>query len=257
MSTLSKKKREVSLNDFLSIDNFKNLRLKYLSKCFDRDCEYSTNYTDNHQEDFFILQAFDDVIYDIKTRFGTHRLRYKNLYFIKDYLKIQIPYAAEVYKGEIAHKVARHYLADKKERINFITYQKHLLNKLYEGVEIYSFLGEELLEVLRTQILKTLEFINEDSHLEEQVTNLGKIPISLPEIDFINIMIALADQGFIKTYNDVDLASIIENNFTIYKGKEQGKKAIKNCYRKINGYRNGSKPNNKSLERIRELMSKI
>lgn len=257
MSTLSKKKREVSLKIFFSLETFKEFRRKYMMRCFFFDFDYPVFEPEDYREDFVIHKQRPKKEFNPKIHHLNEYLEIYSEYFIKDYLKEQIPYAAEVYKGEIAHKVARHYLADKKERINFITYQKHLLNKLYEGVEIYSFLGEELLEVLRTQILKTLEFINEDSHLEEQVTNLGKIPINLPEIDFINIMIALADQGFIKTYNDVDLASIIENNFTIYKGKEEGKKAIKNCYRKINGYRNGSKPNNKSLERIRELMSNI
>src|SRR5690606_25098715 len=247
----------VSMEDFNNYESFRKLQTRFIDKCYSRSYGDTPTLPEDYRNDFrIILQTVRDDFDGNWEEVGLQMVQ-KDFYFIADYLNAEIPKLSERYINQVKDNISKYYLADEKERKNYILLQRHQINNLYENIEDYNFIGEELLQKLKSEIIKALEFIYDDSLVEEELTNLGKIPINMPEIDFINVMMQLADNSFIKVYNDVELANIIQNKFTIYKGKDQENKPIKNCYKKINGYRNGSKPNYKSLERIRELFKKF
>lgn len=248
--------KKLSIDDFKNLDNFTKLQKNFMSEDFVIHLTGSVNFPIKAlvKEDFYItFQSIDEISEEghiISTKIEKY-------YFYKDYLTIEIPELSKRYEEQITDTITKYYLADSKERRNYVFEQRHNLNKLYRQVDDFSFINNNLFESLKSEITKALEFIYDDSLVDKEISRMGKIVVNVPEIDLINIMMKLADEGFIKVYNDVELANIIENNFYIFEGKDIENKPIKNCYKKINGFRNKTKPNYKSLDRIRELFSKI
>ncbi len=248
--------KQLSIDDFKNLENFTKLQKSFIAEDFVNQLNGTVNLTIKSvvKEDFYITLQFPDEYSEtghiISTKIEKH-------YFYKDYLTIEIPELSKRYEKQITDIITKYYLADSKERRNYVLEQRYNLNKLHSQLDDFSFMEINLFEGLKLEVTKALEFIYDDSLVEKEISRMGKIVVSLPEIDLINIMMKLADEGFIKVYNDVELANIIENNFYIFGGKDIENKPLKNCYKKINGFRKGSKPNYKSLERIRNLFNNI
>src|SRR5690606_4304287 len=196
--------------DFSSIENYRKLQNRYILRCYSNSLGESPATPKDYKEDFSILVQYVTDDYNGNVHEIGMFTAYKDVYFIADYLKTEIPKLAERYEKQITESINRYYLADAKERRNYILERRHYLNKLYAQLDDFSFIGEELFGILKTETIKALEYIYDDALVEKEISKMGKIVVHLPEIDFINIMMELADNNFIRVYNDVELANIIE-----------------------------------------------
>lgn len=242
-----------TLNDFLTIENFLNLQLRFINND-ERQGGYLESYDFSNKSELERLLKMNDF-YIVYKRGDYETAVYEDVYFYKDYIQKSISQIGLNEINTLKSDLNKQFKYDLPVRKEYLRSRSKEIKEFIRNLEDCKYIQEIIKKSLKEECDEILEFIHDDKIWEESNPIENKVKIKFTKAEIATLFLLLRQRDLIDQKYDSELGKILDNNFMYFNYTEQSYREITNSKKLLNDLKNGNKPIETSIDSLKKLFS--
>jgi hypothetical protein len=231
-------------NDFTSHERYLALQNKFAS-----------NDTNRHgmDEDLYAEVVADDFTVIIPSFDESNNPDFTTVSFYTDFISPKINSLAKTTIEKINRKIETDFLHNVAEREHYVKFTLHEFLGIGESLSPVEFLNPIFKDELLIQLEIVIDFLS-NYNFNEEYKIVEKLHFNLNKTDLLVLIHLFRERGFLNNPYDAQLGFLIEKSFKYFNEKTKSFEDVLKAGRVINDIKNGSRPVNTSIERLKSIL---